>query len=182
VSTSWGAERLPFFFTVVQPLATCCRAADSSPAIALGQADITLNYSFIKDENPHFLFKLPEAMLWQENTPTVDHIVEEPGEDLLNERRTAKRFDVDWPIRMERADVGSVIEGGLLRNLSSGGALLSVSSPLKIGNQLDVYIKLPRGEENWMKFRARVVRISPGIAAIQFATARPEFSTPPEPR
>jgi len=73
----------------------------------------------------------------------------------LIERRIAKRFQVDWEVRVE----GTFIESGVLRNISSGGALLALTTPPGAGTQLDVYIKLPLKGKSWMKYPAHVVRI-----------------------
>jgi hypothetical protein len=92
----------------------------------------------------------------------------------LIERRRAKRFQVDWPIRVERGE-GSGVANGILRNISSDGALLELSTGLSPGTQLDVYIKLPLMEKKWMKYPASVVRTELGFAAVKFNNPRPEF-------
>jgi PilZ domain len=92
----------------------------------------------------------------------------------LIERRIAKRFQVDWEIRVE----GTLIESGVLRNISSGGALLALTTPPGTGTQLDVYIKLPLKGKSWMKYPAHVVRIELGataVAAVKFDSPRPDF-------
>ncbi len=93
------------------------------------------------------------------------------------ERRIAKRFQVDWEVRVE----GTFIESGVLRNISSGGALLTLTTPPGAGTQLDVYIKLPLKGKSWMKYPAHVVRIELGaaaIAAVKFDSPRPDFGIP----
>ena len=92
------------------------------------------------------------------------------------ERRIAKRFQVDWAVRVE----GTFIESGVLRNISSGGALLTLTTPPGAGTQLDVYIKLPLKGKSWMKYPAHVVRIELGAAAIavKFDSPRPDFGIP----
>ena len=100
------------------------------------------------------------------------------------ERRRAKRFQVDWQIRIEIADGrgSTLVETGALRNISSNGALLSLTSPVSRGTRLDVYIKLPLQGKKWMKYPARVVRIESDDAAItagiRFDSARPNFGIP----
>ena len=102
----------------------------------------------------------------------------------LIERRRAKRFRVDWQIRIEIADGrgSTLVETGALRNISSNGALLSLASPVSRGTRLDVYIKLPLQGKKWMKYPARVVRIESDDAAItagiRFDSARPNFGIP----
>ncbi len=93
------------------------------------------------------------------------------------ERRIAKRFQVDWEFRVE----GTFIESGVLRNISSGGALLNLTTPPGAGTQLDVYIKLPLKGKSWMKYPAHVVRVELGaaaIAAVKFDSPRPDFGIP----
>jgi hypothetical protein len=95
----------------------------------------------------------------------------------LIERRIAKRFQVDWEVRVE----GTFIESGVLSNISSGGALLTLTTALEAGTQLDVYIKLPLKGKSWMKYPAHVVRIEHGavaVAAVKFDSPRPNFGIP----
>ncbi len=99
------------------------------------------------------------------------------------EQRRAKRFQVDWQVRVEGTHSGgSFIETGVLRNISSSGALLSLAIPLQVGTKIDVYIKLPLQRKKWMKYPAHVVRVERGIAAVgsavRFDRARPDFGTP----
>ena len=101
----------------------------------------------------------------------------------VTERRTATRFPVDWQIQVEHSE-GScgVVDFGVLRNISSSGALLSVSVQLATGNQVDVYIKLPLTERKWMKYPAFVVRMEQRITntayAVRFVNAQPDFGLP----
>ena len=93
------------------------------------------------------------------------------------ERRIAKRFQVDWEVRVE----GTFIESGVLSNISSGGALRTLTTALEAGTQLDVYIKLPLKGKSWMKYPAHVVRIGHGavaVAAVKFDSPRPDFGIP----
>ena len=100
------------------------------------------------------------------------------------ERRTATRFPVNWQIQVERSagSHDSLIHLGVLRNISSSGALLALPVLLATGTQLDVYIKLPLIEKKWMRYPAFVVRIEQGATAVayavRFASPRPEFSVP----
>ena len=99
------------------------------------------------------------------------------------ERRRAKRFQVDWQVRVEGSVDGgeSFVESGVLRNISSGGALVSLPKGLSEGTTVDVYIKLPLQGKKWMKYPAQVVRVERGVsavAAVKFDTARPDFRSP----
>ena len=96
------------------------------------------------------------------------------------ERRTGKRFDVNWPIKVEGGDGGRAIRGeGRLLNISTGGALVDLAAPIRQGMRLDVYIKLPFKKDNWMKYVAEVLRVEDGHtcrAAVRFEGPRPSFA------
>ncbi len=100
------------------------------------------------------------------------------------ERRAARRFQVDWQIRVESKDggEGTFVESGVVRNISSSGALLSLSNALPAGTQLVVYIQLPLKGKSWMKYPAHVVRIDLALgavrAAVRFDRIRPDFGGP----
>jgi len=98
----------------------------------------------------------------------------------LIDRRKARRFLVDWPVRVERDDGkgGMFVESGLLQNISSSGALLSLTKTPPNGARVDVYINLPTKGTRWMKYPARVLRIEGDSAAIKFDTTRPDFDVP----
>jgi PilZ domain-containing protein len=99
----------------------------------------------------------------------------------LIERRRAKRFQVDWQVRVEGTVDGKegFVEAGVLRNISSSGALLFLPKPPSIGTKLDIYVMLPLQGKKWMKYPAQVVRVERGIAAVgaavKFESARPDF-------
>ena len=99
------------------------------------------------------------------------------------ERRKGRRFIVDWPVRVEGANGGGngFEQAGVLQNISSGGAMLYLTTPVPVGMKLDVYIKLPLKGKKWMKYSARIIRIEEGaanfLAAVKFERARPEFAT-----
>ncbi|HSO75921.1 MAG TPA: PilZ domain-containing protein [Blastocatellia bacterium] len=98
------------------------------------------------------------------------------------ERRNGKRFRVKWPVRVEGIDDGgaSFTQNGVLKNISSQGALLLVERPLPTGARLDVYISLPTKGRKWMKYSASVVRVHSEAslfgAAVRFDSPEPEFA------
>ncbi|PYT06209.1 MAG: hypothetical protein DMF60_09875 [Acidobacteria bacterium] len=100
------------------------------------------------------------------------------------ERRRAKRFQVDWQVRVEATEdnKGGFIETGVLRNISSTGALLFLPKPPSAGTKVDIYVRLPLKGKKWMKYPAHVVRVERGIAAVgaavKFESARPDFRMP----
>ena len=97
----------------------------------------------------------------------------------MTERRTGKRFDVNWPVKVEGKDGKRVISGeGVLCNISSGGALFDLAGPVREGMRLDVYIKLPFKKDNWMKYTAEVLRVEDGLSrcAVKFEGGRPRFA------
>ena len=139
-------------------------------------------YFFIKDNLDVFQFLFLEGYCKTADVISIpQHDLSEVDGRALMERRRATRFEVDWEIRIERNDelAGSLAEIGVLKNLSSSGALLSLSGALSTGTQFDVYIKLPLNDKKWMRYPARVVRIEfgpPGVeAAVTFDNARPDF-------
>ena len=142
-------------------------------------------YSFIKDKYVDFQFQFIEGCGKTAVQQVFNHTIclEYTGGPLI-ERRRAKRFQVDWQIRVEvtGGSGSTLVETGALRNISSNGALLSLAKPLTTGTKLDVYIKLPLQGKKWMKYPARVVRIEPGdaavTAAIKFDSVRPDFGMP----
>jgi len=103
----------------------------------------------------------------------------------LIERRAAKRFQVDWQILVESDGAGGerISKGGTLFNISSSGALLSLTSPLSTGANLDVYVKLPLTGPKWMKYPAEVIRVEVGdkavAAAVRFQAVKPVFGAAP---
>ena len=93
------------------------------------------------------------------------------------ERRSAQRFQVGWPILVEGgtdSDV-SFVESGVLRNISSQGAMVAIPKKLSTGTQLDIYIQLPLAGKKWMRYPASVVRTETGVAAVKFDSPRPDF-------
>src|SRR5690348_9933465 len=107
------------------------------------------------------------------------------GGSNLIERRAAKRFQVDWQILVESdgASGERISNDGTLFNISSSGALLSLTRPLATGANLDVYVKLPLTGPKWMKYPAQVIRVEVGdsavAAAVRFQTLKPVFGAPP---
>ena len=129
-----------------------------------------------------FNFNLPKDAVKQSAAGRILSICLKYSGGPLIERRRAKRFQVDWQVRVERGSDTNLVDSGELRNLSSNGALLLLPRPLATGTQLDVYIKLPLTDKKWMRYPARVVRIETGhtpiSAAVSFDSARPDFGAP----
>ncbi|HKP87650.1 MAG TPA: PilZ domain-containing protein [Blastocatellia bacterium] len=95
------------------------------------------------------------------------------------EKRNGKRFQVDWPVKVEAKEGDEFSEEGVLQNISSGGALFLLSKPLAAGTRLDVSIRLPSKKNKWMKYSARVLRVEGDgagfAAAVKFDGAKPRF-------
>jgi hypothetical protein len=98
-----------------------------------------------------------------------------------SERRSARRFDLRWPIKLSAVESsGSTFEDtGTVENISSRGALVHIARPLQLGCQLNVSIKLPFKRENWMQYTAEVIRVEykgdRTEVAIRFADPKPDF-------
>jgi PilZ domain-containing protein len=97
------------------------------------------------------------------------------------DRRISQRFNFGWDAVIRRSDITGIIynDAGKLRDLSSAGALVDLAKRLKVGDEIEIYIKLPLKREVWVKYAARVVRLneraSGSGAAIRFEKLRPEF-------
>jgi hypothetical protein len=99
----------------------------------------------------------------------------------LVERRIAKRFKVDWGIKVSAtcADGARILETGLLRDLSTRGAYAYLVNRLEVGSSVEIMIRLPLNNEGWISYPAKVLRIDPATSdlgvAFLFDTARPVF-------
>jgi PilZ domain-containing protein len=97
----------------------------------------------------------------------------------LIERRNGRRFEVDWPIKVEPMGDHQLSIEGIAQNISSGGALFLLSKPVAAGTKISVSIKLPFKKNNWMKYSASVVRATRNGAAfataVKFEGAKPMF-------
>ena len=96
------------------------------------------------------------------------------------ERRTARRFNIAWDVRVTASDgPGSVEESGTLENLSSSGAFLFLTRHLNPGTRVEVSIRVPFKRENWINYSGEVVRsetVATGVRlAMRFDSARPTF-------
>jgi PilZ domain len=97
------------------------------------------------------------------------------------DRRASRRFQVGWDVTIRRIDGdGKVInEIGNLYNLSSSGSYISLTRGVKVGDKLEVCIKIPVNRECWIRYSAEVVRLqrnNSGVGiGIKFDKSRPEF-------
>src|SRR5262249_46225111 len=99
----------------------------------------------------------------------------------VTERREAKRFRVDWAIKVLGSAGGrsGSEETGILRDISSTGAYGLFTDPFEPGSAVTVMIQLPLRRQGWISYPARILRIEPwdsgaGIAFI-FEAVRPSF-------
>jgi hypothetical protein len=104
-----------------------------------------------------------------------------PKSNRTEERRCGRRFDVGWELAVRGNDFGGIDfdEAGRLGNLSSGGAYFYFQKRLKAGERIELRIKVPFKNNNWMKYAAEVVRLEQsgervGVA-VKFNTPRPVF-------
>jgi hypothetical protein len=70
-------------------------------------------------------------------------------------------------------------ETGILNNLSSSGSHVNLAGLAKIGDKLEVCIKLPTKRKRWMRYSCEIVRLQKdesGVGVgIKFDKMRPEF-------
>ena len=100
----------------------------------------------------------------------------------LVERRLLPRYSVDWPVKLTgRGSVGIRYFGeGILENIGAKGACLYTNRSLRVGERLDVSIKLPLKRDNWLVYSAQVIRVE-GVCpesrvAIRFDSSEPAFT------
>lgn len=98
------------------------------------------------------------------------------------ERRRLPRYQVDWPVRLTGRDKTGVryFGDGVLKNISARGAFLYTARSSRVGERIDVSIRLPFKPDNWMIYSAEVVRVDGGSAktgmAIKFISSWPAFT------
>ena len=99
--------------------------------------------------------------------------------DHNEERRGGRRFYVSWEVAVSGSDAAgrNFAEAAILQNLSSRGAFLHLPRHFNPGEKIELQIKTPLKQNNWMKYSAEVVRVERGNAgvAVRFDTAVPIF-------
>jgi PilZ domain-containing protein len=99
------------------------------------------------------------------------------------DRRASRRFPVGWDITIRRVGRNGKVynEIGDLNNLSSSGIHVNLARLAKIGDKLEVYIKIPMKKKHWMKYSGEIVRLQSNDSGvgigIKFDKLRPEFTT-----
>jgi|SRR5262245_58551874 len=107
--------------------------------------------------------------------------VRRPGAMSAIERREAKRFKVDWTIRVAPLDSNPPEweEIGTLRDISSAGAYGFFANRIETRASVKVTIQLPMWQEKWISYPAKILRVealdsSLGVAFV-FDAVRPAF-------
>jgi len=97
------------------------------------------------------------------------------------ERREAKRFKLDWTIKIAPLDSKEPAweQTGILRDISSAGAYGIFENRIESGFLVKVTIELPLWKQKWMSYPARVLRVeglgsNSGIAFV-FDDVQPAF-------
>lgn len=99
-----------------------------------------------------------------------------------NDRRMARRYKLNWPVRLRGDDSGGahLDETSILRDLSATGAFAYVSRSPNLGSRMSISIRLPFKKGTWMIYSGTVLRVERGPSgigvAIRFDTSRPEFA------
>ena len=101
--------------------------------------------------------------------------------DYDEDRRNTQRFQVSWEVAVKGTDRtgASFDQVGTLKNLSSLGAFLHLARRMDLGERLELQVSVPFKRNNWVSYRAQVVRVEhtgtrAGVA-VKFDTARPVF-------
>ena len=94
------------------------------------------------------------------------------------DRRASRRFQVGWDVVIRRVGRNGMVynETGNLHNLSSSGSYINLAGLAKVGDKLEVYIKLPTKRKHWIKYSCEIIRLqkNDGVG-INFDKMRPEF-------
>jgi hypothetical protein len=97
------------------------------------------------------------------------------------EKREARRFPVGWPVKITGVDATGLRfeEASVAKDLSSKGVFVSLTRAVAVGSELQVLIKVPLGQQQWMSYPGRVVRAdsqrSQHRVGIRFSTVKPAF-------
>jgi hypothetical protein len=97
------------------------------------------------------------------------------------DRRSSRRFPVAWDISIRRIGRNGKIynETGNLNNLSSSGSHINLASLAKVGDKLELCIKIPMKRKRWMRYSGKIVRLQrndSGVGiGVKFDKLRPEF-------
>ena len=100
----------------------------------------------------------------------------------LLERRRLPRYQVDWPVKLTgRNGAGIRYFGeGVLKDISARGAFFYTDRLSRVGERLDVSIRLPFKPDSWLIYTAEVVRVDSTCAragvAIKFDSSWPTFT------
>ena len=102
----------------------------------------------------------------------------------LHERRTGRRFEVDWPVVLKSQN-GNFEADGRLQNIGARGALVLVQKGLPVGKRVSVAIRTPARKVQWMDYSARILRVEyeaqGAKVALKFLSLRPVFRHSAEP-
>ncbi len=97
------------------------------------------------------------------------------------DRRVSQRFQVGWDITIRRVDRNGKVynEIGDLTNLSSSGSYINLARLARVGDKVEVRIKIPMKRKRWMRYSGEIVRLQrndSGVGiGIKFDKLRPEF-------
>lgn len=97
------------------------------------------------------------------------------------DRRASRRFQVAWDITIRRVGQNGKVynETGDLNNLSSSGSYINLARLAKVGDRLELCIKIPMKHKRWMRYSGKIVRLQrndSGVGiGVKFDKLRPEF-------
>lgn len=95
------------------------------------------------------------------------------------ENRKSRRYNVEWAVCVTGKDSkgNNFQETTKLKNVSSTGAAVVVKNTFEVGQNIDVFIRVPVNKELWMKHAAVIVRFNSmsGEIGLKFYSSRPVF-------
>ena len=98
-----------------------------------------------------------------------------------SDRRASRRFQVAWDITIRRVGQNGKVynETGDLNDLSSSGSYINLARLAKVGDKLELCIKIPMKQKRWMRYSGKIVRLQrndSGVGiGVKFDKLRPEF-------
>ena len=97
------------------------------------------------------------------------------------DRRASRRFQIAWEITIRRVGRNEKVCNEIcdLNNLSSSGSYINLANLAKVGDELELCIKIPMKRKLWIRYFGKVVRLQrndSGIGVgVKFDKLRPEF-------
>ena len=97
------------------------------------------------------------------------------------DRRVSRRFQIGWDITIRRVSQNGKGDNeiGDLNDLSSSGSYINLARLARVGDKVEVCIRIPMKRKHWMRYSGEIIRLQgddSGVGiGIKFDKLRPEF-------